>query len=275
MADNFLVTEDKYGRFVATDTTAGTTQTIWYNYLAQGNSTTATTWDFAPLDEQMEVDEQGYANFRNRMHSDDQFVRRQFLWNRRLDQWHGSTTSTGINTSLHLTSGACTDDQGTFWITSDVARFHNGKMPWTAKHMPYLWNVYCRGQYLKRQLLPERVKRFTKWLQLNPTAEEVQEKQAEKKSIKLLKSWLDEHEFNEIMKRGELEIFAEDAVYIVKKNPHSTVKKTEKDGTIKSFCLIPQHLGYATGDILLAKILMLKTDPKNFEKQANGYNGDF
>lgn len=265
----YAVTEDQFGRFTAEDTATGTLQELHFNYTGTANSTTATTWQFAPLDEQRECDGVGFNTFRSRIHDDDQFVANQFKWNRRLDQWHGSTTSTGTNQTLHLTSGACTDATGTYWITSDVARFHSGVLPWSAKHMPYLWNVYCN---LQRARTPKLIKRFTKWLLPNPTGEEIQKKIAEKKGMELLKGWLEPGEFDQIVKRGELEIFAEDAVYIVKNDPYEMVIKKNKDGSKRKFCVVPKQMGYCKGDILLSKIMMIKTDPENFEQVANGYD---
>ncbi len=273
--NRFFVNENENGVFTVTDTTTSATQTINYNYVGN-SSNAATTWDFAPLVEQKECDENGYLQFRNRMHgNDEQFIGRQMLWNRRLDVFHeqeirykNGTSVTGTfdwntrtGSSLSTNTFTSSDTNGTFWLTSDVTTYSKG-IPWIAKKYPRLARGYLNAK--------KKFKKLSKILNLNESGENRAHRLKEKNGMKLLKGWLDEKEFTQIMKRGELEIFAEDAVYIVKKNPMATVIKKDKNGNKESFCLIPKNMGYATGDILLAKILMLKTDPKNFEKQSNG-----
>jgi len=129
----------------------------------------------------------------------------------------------------------------------------------------------CLGLYILRrfhQKIKWKARSINKHLKLNRSGEEIQREYANKKSMKLLERWLEEDEFNKLMERGELEIFAGDVVYIVKKNPGATVIKKTKDGKEKHFCVITKEMGYAAGDVLLTKILLLKTDPKRFEEIA-------
>lgn len=268
----YYTEEDDYGRFTVTDNQNSTSTRLYFDFRGQANARTATTWDFAPIDEEAEVETHVFNEFRRRIHNDDTFIERQLKWNRRHDLWHQQMQTEGTATTQHslwTATGQATDIDGTsFWMTSDVGRYgFRGAIPDCLKDHPRLLNFY--HNYSKQ--ITKLVKSW-KWLLPNPTAKEHQKRLAERKSTKLLKSWLEPHEFNELMKRGELEIFTEDAVYVVKKNPHSMVEKKTKKGKKSEFCLITKEMGYASGDVLLTKIIMLKTNPKQFESIANGYH---
>lgn len=255
------------GRFTAVNGTTGDSQRIMFNYTGSTDSTTATTWDFAPVDEQQEVEPDQFNNFRLRLHKDQDFLEGQIKWNRRLDRWHEATRNTGTNRNLHCTSGACTDSGETFWITSDISRFHHGELPWTARHMPYLWNIHSKGEFLIDKI-DRKVRGFVKWLLPNTPGEVFEKRLKEQKSMELLEKWLEPKEITALMELGELEIHAEDVVYIVEKNPGATIRKRYKDGKEESFCIIPTSMGWASGDILLSKILMCKAIPEEMEKVA-------
>ena len=95
---------------------------------------------------------------------------------------------------------------------------------------------------------------------------------ANKKSFELLKEWLSETEYNSLMEEGNIELpsqYEKDTIYIVDKNPMKRIG-VKKEGKVvqKSFCIHAPH-SYADGDLLLANIMLLKTDEKEFLKIAN------
>ena len=270
MASRFLVRDrDQFsGGFDVTDTTSGTTTTLQYNYTGTTTAGTATTWDFAPLCEQEEVDQQGFNNFRTQLHQDDNFVEGQIRWNNRLEQYHQHSQGNGWTSSgLHNFTWSSSDTTGSYWITSDVGYWHNREPTFMNRLIYQLEYVIPHQTILKTDKLIRPLRKLSKWLNLNPTAEDHQRRLAEESSIELLKGWLKPKEFKALMDLGELEIHAEDVVYIVKKNPHEEIIR-KKDGKEEKFCIIPTKMGWATGDILLSKILMLKTDPAEMERVA-------
>jgi len=248
--------------FTVTDMQTNTTTQIDYGFV--GTDTNAsTTWDFAPLCEMREVEGNNFNQFRTQLHQDDQFVERQVMMNRRhaIYQTRSETAGT-ISNGLHMYSGTFTDpvDGQKFWLSSDV-RYGRNKPPLSARigyHIP--------TQKIKWPLLRAKHK-INKVLKLNRSPEEILREHAERKSKQLLKQWLSEKEYNDLMQLGEMEIYNDDEIYIVRKSPGATVT-VKKNGKQDEFCLITEKLGYAMGDILLTKIMMLKTDPEHFKKVA-------
>jgi hypothetical protein len=99
-------------------------------------------------------------------------------------------------------------------------------------------------------------------------------KQAEDKSMQLLKSWLSESEYNYLME-GDLELpsqYEKDTIYIINKDPTKRIG-IKKAGKVveKSLCIHTDY-AYATGDQLLANIMLLKSNEKEFLKIANVHN---
>lgn len=250
--------------FTVTDVTSGATTNIDYAFLGT-NTTSSATWDFAPLGEMQEVDWQQFSEFRQRLHQDDNFVSQQVMMNRRQRIWHDQTMGSGTTfAGLHHVWRECLDttDGQRFWITSDVRYGRN--VP------PMLARLHYRIDPLFRQIrwATRRYKeRINKILKLNRSPEEILAEAAQRKSEQLLREWLSEKEYHTLMKLGELEIYNDDEIYIIKKNPQATVT-VKKDGKEDEFCLITKEMGYCAGDVLLTKIMMLKTDPENFKKQA-------
>lgn len=272
MPSRYIVNDDRISGYNVTDITDGTSYQIRYNFTGSANATTATTWQFAPIDEQWEVEPDKAERFRRRLHQDDQFIGNQIIWNSRLNQLHqyreDNSWTTWTSSGLTCTTASGTDTAGTWWLTSDVGYWHN-KEPTLKNRIIYQVTEVIPRAVFKKPLTPitRPVGNLIRKLKLNPTAEQHQRRLAERKSMKLLKGWLDPHEFKSLMERGELEIFAEDVVYIVKKDPGATVSR-KKNGKQAEFCMIPTKMGWATGDILLSKILMLKANPEEFERVA-------
>lgn len=96
-------------------------------------------------------------------------------------------------------------------------------------------------------------------------------KKANAKADRLLKSWLSDAEYNYLMEDGQLEIPSkseEDVIYIVKKQANAKVKKLKKGKPVCELCLTVGD-GVPDGDVLLSKILMIKTDEEKFLTTAN------
>lgn len=95
---------------------------------------------------------------------------------------------------------------------------------------------------------------------------------ANKKSMKLLKEWLSAAEYKYLMEEGNLELPSQhekDTIYIVNKDPMKRIGIKKKGKVVeKSLCIHASH-SYPTGDILLANIMLLKTDEKKFLEIAN------
>ena len=94
---------------------------------------------------------------------------------------------------------------------------------------------------------------------------------AQEKSIKLLKDWLSPSEYNYLMEKGELEIpsqINEDEIWIVKREPTARVMRKKKGKLITEHCILPS-INVPDGDILLSKIVLLKTNEEQFTKISN------
>ncbi len=99
-------------------------------------------------------------------------------------------------------------------------------------------------------------------------------RQRESKSFELLKEWLSPNEYRDLMDDGLVKITTGDETYTIKKTPNETVLVTNNKTkyTVGDYCLVHEDGGYATGDVLLTKIMMIKTDPENFKRIAiNNY----
>ncbi len=98
---------------------------------------------------------------------------------------------------------------------------------------------------------------------------------ANKKSMKLLKEWLSDAEYKYLMEEGNLELPSQhekDTIYIVNKDPMKRIGIKKKGKVVeKSLCIHASH-SYPTGDVLLANIMLLKTDEKKFLEIANVHN---
>lgn len=223
------------------------------------------TWDFAPLGEMQEVDGNGFNSFRTRLHQDDRFIEQQLMMNRRESIFHKAGINKGVtDNGLHMFGGKFRDPQtqSNFFMTSDV-RYGKDPPP-LLQRMEYqiipIFKPLIRKTY-------NTTRWINKYLKLNRSPDDILREYAEKKSKHLLKSWLTEKEYDSLMNLGEMEIYNDDEIYIIKKNPHDTVV-VKKGNQKEEFCIIPKNFGYASGDILLTKIMMIKTNPQNFKKVA-------
>ena len=223
--------------------TATTASTNTLSFAWFGNNINSTgTWDFAPLDEMQECEPERFNQWRNRIDTDPFYHRQQLQMNQVHDIWN-STAGTTTNFTFNVNG---------ITMTSDL-RLH-----------PRL-----------KSLFPSRISRFVsrlnRYLKFNRTAEEIQREKAEKKSWELVKDWLTDEEFAELTSKGEMEIQSKEdleTIYIVKKDPLATVQEIKNGDKVKSMCLISKESGLATGDSLLSKIMLLKTDEKQFKKIA-------
>lgn len=238
---------------------------------AGDDNNSCTTWDFAPLGEMQEVDGGGYNRFRTRLHQDDRFVAQQLMMNRREDIFHQAGKKKGVTSSgLHMFGGQFRDPQtdSNFFMTSDV-RYGRESPPLFVRleyHVSPIFKPFVR------KIETTKIK-INKYLKLNRTPDEILSEFAERKSKKLLKSWLSEKEYDSLMNLGQMEIYNDDEIFIVKKNPNETVTVKKNNGRgdcqlKQEFCIIPDKYGYASGDVLLSKIMMIKTDPEKFKQVA-------
>lgn len=104
--------------------------------------------------------------------------------------------------------------------------------------------------------------------------QEKKRKEAEDKSMQLLKSWLSESEYNYLME-GDLELPSQhekDTIYIVNKDPSKRIGIKKAGKVIEKSLCIHTDYSYATGDQLLANIMLLKSDEKKFLEIANVHN---
>jgi len=231
----------------------------------------ATTWDFAPLGEMQEVDGRGFNNFRTRLHQDDRFVAQQVMMNRREDIFHQAGKKKGVTSSgLHMFGGQFRDPQtdSNFFMTSDV-RYGRETPPFLVRLEYHVAPIF---KPLVNKIYHTKLKINT-YLKLNRSPDQILKEYAEMKSDKLLKSWLSEKEYDSLMNLGEMEIYNDDEIFIIKKNPNETVRVKKNNGrgdcqVKQEYCIIPDKYGYATGDVLLSKIMMIKTDPEKFKQVA-------
>lgn len=93
---------------------------------------------------------------------------------------------------------------------------------------------------------------------------------AQTRSMRLLKDWLSPIEYNYLME-GQLEIpskIHDDEVWIVKREAMKRVVRKIKGKAVSEHCIIPA-MDVPEGDILLSKIILLKTNEEEFIKTSN------
>lgn len=246
-----------------TETDSGTTP-IQLSFAWFGSNTNSTgTWDYAPLDEFSETEPERFNKWQDRMERDPQYRRQQIEMNRRQNIWHDNAVTNGTTRdSIMCYTYSTTGANNEHWIlTSDFDRFYETR-PWYQKYKPF------------RKLLELPVK-LNKFFKFNRTAEEIQQERAEKKSWKLVKEWLTLEEFAELTSKGEMEIQSKEdleTIYIIKKDPLATVQEVKKGKNVKSMCIIPKEQNLPSGDALLSKIMLLKTDERQFKEIAINRN---
>ena len=224
----------------------------------------STTWDYAPLFEMSDLQGGDFEQFRLKLHQDENYCKEQFIMNRRINMWEDEARGRGKQVSgLRCYSAWMRDIDGDFYITSDITKprymipgkltcklFRNMPHPRIDSILYKLWNF--NKQYAR----------------FNLSCEEIQLEKANKKSQELLKEWLSEDEYRWLNYQGQLEIEHEDEIYIVKKSPSSRVEVIDKDKKSSKYCMIAKDSKTADGDVLLSKILMIKTNPKLFKQIA-------
>ena len=261
----FRIADNQWGDgFNVTDTTAGTTTQLSYNYVNTTSSGSfrsweasthggVDTWNFAPLCEQREVDPQGFNTFRQRLHTNDQFVEDQLREQGRLQ-----LKQRGPPRNLSL--------MGRIRRRVYDRRFRLERGDFVREEFELL-DIY--PNILERLIMSSSWKaEVAQTRKENKVRLEIK-RRAHAKSLKLLKAWLTPNEYRDLMDDGVLKIQSGDETFHIKKSPGDTVKVVDKQGRTRgNFCLITEEMGYALGDVLLTKIMMIKTDPNNFKRIA-------
>ena len=236
--------------------TASTDSTTSISFAWFGSNQNNTgTWDYAPLDEFQETEPERFNAWKNRFDTDDSYRQQQIRMNQQHNIWYqqASTGTTNVHNPLTCYTFTTDGTSGNWTVTSDFDRFQSTRKWYDRRSIRNIKNI------------------INKYLKLNRTAEEIQQEKAEKKSWELVKEWLSPEEFAELTSKGQMEIQSKEdleTIYIVKKDPLATVQEIKKGNKIKSMCLISKETGLPTGDSLLSKIMLLKTDEKQFKEIA-------
>lgn len=105
-------------------------------------------------------------------------------------------------------------------------------------------------------------------MKINLSCEDLEYYKSSERAEKLLKEWLSEDEMRWLVHQGELKVEHDDETYIIKKEAYSTVKVVDKEKKIHEYCMVLKESGGNELDLLLSKILMIKTNPKKFKEVA-------
>lgn len=254
--------------FVITDTWTNEEWEVHFAWLGINMRKTG-TWDYAPLSEMNDSEGNEYQKFRMRLHKDQKFVEQQLTMLRRYFIWweqHKTEIRTKDQLRVHFDNDSmvCRDVDGTKYIFSGnpLDKEINDSYPiWALnKKLFFMLREYKKSKRLITRIL---------WrLQINLSAEEKQMWRAHKKSEKLLKQWLSEDELRWLIYQGELKIKHDNETYIIRKSPSATVIHIDKNNNKSHYCMIAKDHEAPAGDELLAKILMVKTEPQKFKKIA-------
>jgi len=227
------------------------------------------TWDYAPLWEMHDIGDDSFNEFRLRLHQDESYAQQQLIMNRRHDLWWEKHKTEKIEReSAHIKFDnylmRCMDIDGTKFAFS--ANLNDKQY---MKYPEWLVNktVYEILKKFDECMAFGLIKRLAWKLRLNLSCGDIQMIKAHKKSEDLLKEWLSEDELRWLVYQDELKIQYEDEIFIIKKDPHARVEVI-KDGKSEKLCVIAKDSGVAAGDILLTKIMMIKTNPALFKKIA-------
>ena len=90
---------------------------------------------------------------------------------------------------------------------------------------------------------------------------------AKKKADKLVRSWLSDTEYNALKHEDGLRIkskFEENTEYLVKPLSYQRVEKYVNGELKQLLCMVDKQPGFENDDTVLHKILMLKTNEKQF-----------
>ena len=94
------------------------------------------------------------------------------------------------------------------------------------------------------------------------------------KANELLKKWLSPAEYNYLQENKEVEFpsqYEKDVIYIVKKDAKRKVVKKVNGVATHELCILPLEYQFTNDDGLLSKILMLKTNEKEFIEITTHY----
>jgi len=97
------------------------------------------------------------------------------------------------------------------------------------------------------------------------------ERAATDRSMRLVKEWLSEAEWNYLQENDEIEFpsqYEKDIIYIVKKSKFAKVEVVKNEKTLYNLCIHPEQ-ELPVGDMMLANIMLLKTDERKFLATAN------
>ena len=254
--------------FTITDTWTDEEWDVHFAWLGKDMRKTG-TWDYAPLAEMNDCEGQEYDKFRIKLHQDQKFVEQQLTMLRRYHIWwekHKTEirTKDELRTHFDNDSMVCRDVDNTKYIFSGnpLDKELNDSYPiWLLnKDIFFLLKKYKKTHSLLSRIL---------WrLQINLSAEDKQLWRAHKNSEKLLRQWLSEDEFRWLVHQGELTIKHDDETYIIHKRSTANVIHIDKNNHKSKYCLIAKSPDAPIGDELLAKILMIKTEPERFKKIA-------
>lgn len=257
-------TNDSWNGFKITDTKTNEVIDIHYAWYGDDIDHTCTI-NFAPLCEMIEVEGNSYDKYRLRLHKDQEYAKQQFIINRRHEIWLKQVKGKGrIESGVHCVGAWCKDVDGKdFYLTSDIT------MPRDYIPSKVISKLYILLPYQKIQQFHYKLYKFNKkFIKFNLSSEEIQFIKACKKSNKLLKEWLSEDEYRWLMYEGSLEIVHKQETYIIKKESHSMVEVKHVNNKSSLYCMIPKDSRTPSGDELLSKILMIKTNPKKFKEIA-------
>lgn len=241
------------------------------------------TWDYYPLFEMEEINKKEFNDFRLRLHQDDDFAGQQLIMNRRHDIWwdlhkeqrvyakkprRGTTGHTTLHTRYNSNTLKCKDIDGKKFLFSgnlEDQKILETHPEWLIESR--VWRILTEYRKAKKHT-SSLLARFLWRMKINISAEDHERFKSHTKSLKLLKEWVSEDELRWLCHQGELSIKHGDETYIIKKDAYSTVKVVDGNNNVKQYCMVLKESGATIPDILLSKILMIKTNPKKFKETA-------
>ena len=278
------ITDPKQGMDEFTITDSKTLDSMKIHFAWVGKSMKKTgTWDYYPLFEMEGIDKDDYEKFRLRLHQDDEFAEQQFIMNRRHDIWwdkhktekikvkkprRGTTGHTTWLTQFNNYTLKCTDIDGKKFLFSgslEDKKVYETHPEWLLESR--IWALFSQYRIAKDKA-NSLVSRFLWRMKINLTSEEHELFKSHARSVKLLTEWLSEDEMRWLVKQGELTIKHDDETYIIKKEAYSTVKVVDGNKKQEEYCMVLKQSGATDIDLLLSKILMIKTNPKKFKEIA-------
>jgi len=246
------------------------------NFLHTDNTTAGTATDsdictghFAPLDEAQECDETNYNDWHERFNAEPEFARNQYQLQTRMEWMTSTTTGSDLNEQLCFTPGTTggnTFSQQTFTQFNPMPEWQQPETITWGPDLSYkepVIDIKLRTLFSK---IPKRlIKKMTEF--------ERERFKAKQRSERLLKMWLSPKEYQGLKYEGYLQIpdsKNRDLLYIVKQAPHQMVEVKENGKLKERLCVVAkmEDRELPIGDQLLQKILLLKSNPKQFKEIA-------